>query len=155
MAWHYAWRLAGHQVAFCASGEMAKSIQKHGYKVCATPPTTMFGLPVLISRILEQRSQRLSLPVKPGKSIGSIWMVMVLSGLGRARYLKTLVEAQRKAPCDFRADAIFTDVDPVAFITAEAERLPMSVRLLTIECRKIFRMHVLTIIRFVIIIALK
>ena len=125
VALHDAACRAGHQVAFCASGEMAAGLKKHGYIVYSTPPTSMFGLPAPVSRILEQRSQRMSIPVRPGKSIGSLWMVMFLSGLGRAGYLKKLVEAQRAAVRDFQADAIFTDIDPAAYLTAAIERLPM------------------------------
>lgn len=116
----------GHQVAFCASGAMAEGLKKHGYAIYPTPPTTMLGLPAPISRILEQRSQRVSLPVKPGQSIGSLWLVMYISGLGRAEYLRRLVAAQRAAVRDFQPDALFTDIDPGAYLTAAVENLPLA-----------------------------
>ena len=119
-------RRAGHQVAFCSSGGMAEGLKKHGYTVYPTPPTTVFGLPAPLSRFIEQRSQHASLPVRDGQSIGSLWFVMFLSGLGRAGYLQALVEAQRAAARDFHADAIFTDIDPAAYLTAAIERLPMT-----------------------------
>ena len=63
VALYEAARRAGHQVAFCSSGGMAEGLKKHGYPVYPTPETSMFGLPAPISRILERRSQRMSLPV--------------------------------------------------------------------------------------------
>src|SRR5512133_2692616 len=74
-------RRAGHQVAFCSSGGMAEGLKKHGYTVYPTPPTTMFGLPAPLSRVIEARSQRVNIPVKDGRSVGSVWFVMFLSGL--------------------------------------------------------------------------
>ena len=35
---------AGHEVAFCASGELARTLRDHGYTVYDTPPSTMFGI---------------------------------------------------------------------------------------------------------------
>ncbi len=117
---------SGHQVAFCAAGEMAAALQKHGYPVYPMPQSTLLGLPAPLSRLIERRSQRTTIPVKPGTSIGSIWLILFFSGLGHAGYLSRLVEAQRAAARAFKADAIFTDVDPAAFLTAALERLAMS-----------------------------
>lgn len=118
-------RKAGHQVAFCSSGSMAEGLNKHGYQVYPTPPSTVFGLPAPLSRVIERRSQRVSLPVRDGQSVGNLWLLMLLSGLGRAAYLQQLVEAQRAAVRDFHADVLFTDIDPGAHLTAAVERLPM------------------------------
>ena len=41
---------AGHTVAFCAAGYLETTLRQHGYSVFSLPPTTMFGLPVAISR---------------------------------------------------------------------------------------------------------
>ncbi|NOZ28563.1 MAG: hypothetical protein GXP39_11000 [Chloroflexi bacterium] len=117
---------AGHEVAFCASGYLEDALRRHGYRVYAMPPTTMLGLPTALSRLLERRSQQLSLPVKPGKSIGSIWMVLFISGLARAGYLRRLVEEEIKAVQAFRADRLFTDLDPGAFLTAAVTGLPIA-----------------------------
>lgn len=117
---------AGHDVAFCAAGYLETNLKQRGYPVYPTPPTTMFGLPTLISRILEKRSQRTSLPIQPGASIGSWWIVLVLSGMARADYLRQLVQAELEAADDFRADALFTDGDPGAFLLAAVTGLPLA-----------------------------
>lgn len=61
-------KTAGHEVAFCAAGYIEQALRKRGYRVYSTPPTTMFGLPKPISRLIERRSQNVSPPVKPGTS---------------------------------------------------------------------------------------
>jgi len=116
----------GHQVAFCASGYLEHALQSHDYKVYSMPPTTMLGLPTPISRLLERRSQRASIPVKPGKSIGNIWLVLWMSGYAWANYLRRLVEAEIQAADAFRADRIFTDLDPGAFLTAVVTGIPLA-----------------------------
>ncbi len=126
VALYEAARKAGHQVAFCSSGGMAEGLKKHGYRVYPTPETTMFGLPAPISRLIERRSQHVNIPVRDGQSVGSLWLLMILSGLGRSGYLRALVEAQRAAVRDFHADAIFTDIDPGAHLTAAVEGLPIA-----------------------------
>ena len=117
---------AGHEVAFCASGPLETAIRRHGYRVFSTPPSTMLGLPAPISRIIERRSQRVSLPVRSGRAIGSIWLVLVISGLARAGYLRRLVGAEMKAARTFRANALFTDLDPGAFLLATVAALPLA-----------------------------
>lgn len=117
---------AGHTVAFCASGELEAVLRQRGYTVYPTPPSTLFGLPESLSRRMEARSQRVSLPVPPGKAIGNIWMVLALSGMARANYLKKLVEAERQAALDFAANALFTDLDPGAFLLARIVDLPIA-----------------------------
>lgn len=67
--------IAGHVVAFCATGHIEQALRERGYRVYASPPTTMFGLPKPISRLIERRSQQASPPVKPGTSFGNIWIV--------------------------------------------------------------------------------
>jgi len=116
----------GHQIAFCASGYLEKSLRNRGYKVYPMPSTTMLGLPKLLSRVIEHRSQRASIPVKPGKSIGSIWLVFWMSGYGRANYMRLLVEAEIQAAKDFRADKIFTDLDPGAYPTSVVTGIPLA-----------------------------
>ena len=116
----------GHQVAFCASGYLEHALQSRDYKVYSMPPTTMMGLPTPMSRLLERRSQRVSIPVKPGKSIGNIWLVLWMSGYARANYLRHLAEAEIQAADVFRADRIFTDLDPGAFLTAVVTGIPLA-----------------------------
>lgn len=117
---------AGHQVAFCASGYLERVLRQRGYPVYATPPSTMFGLPAPLSRVIEARSQHASLPVKPGRSVGSIWLVFILSGFGRTAYLRQLVSAEIDAARAFQANALFTDLDPGAFVLAAVAGLPIA-----------------------------
>jgi UDP:flavonoid glycosyltransferase YjiC (YdhE family) len=116
----------GHQVAFCASGYLEQTLQGRGYQVYPMPPTTMLGLPTPISRLLEKRSQRASIPVKPGKSIGNIWLVLWMSGYARGNYLRRLVKAEIEAAEAFQADRIFTELDSGAFLTAAVTGIPIS-----------------------------
>jgi UDP:flavonoid glycosyltransferase YjiC (YdhE family) len=119
-------RQAGHDIAFCAAGTLEAHLRKRGYTVYPAPPTTMLGLPTLISRFLEQRSQHASLPVQPGVSIGNWWMVLVLSGMARADYLRRLVQGELEAAEDFHADTLFTDGDPGAFVLASVTGMPLA-----------------------------
>jgi len=116
----------GHRVAFCAAGYLAQTLQHRGYKVYSMPATTMLGLPKPLSRLMEWRSQRAAIPVRPGKAIGNIWLVLWLSGYARPTYLRRLVEAEVQAANDFGADRIFTDLDPGAFLTAAVTGIPLA-----------------------------
>jgi len=117
---------AGHAVAFCASGSLEGSLRQRGFKVYSMPEPTMFGLPKPISKWIEKRSQRASIPVKPGKSVGSIWFVLTLSGMANPDYLERLVKAERQVAADFDAEMLFTDLDPGAFMLASIMKLPIA-----------------------------
>ena len=117
---------AGHQVAFCASGQLESALRQRGYQVFTTPPATMFGLPPALSGMLERRSQSASLPVRSGRDVGSLWMVMLACGMARASYLRRLVEVERDAATAFGADALFTDLDPGAYLLARVTGLPIA-----------------------------
>ncbi len=117
---------AGHTVAFCAAGALAMNLQRRKYLVYPIPATTMLGLPAPLAHILERRSQQTTLPVKSGRSIGNIWLVLTISGQARHRYLRHVVAAELHAVHAFQPDAIFTDLDPAAFLTARIARLPMA-----------------------------
>ena len=117
---------AGHRVAFCASGYLERTLRERGFQVYATPPTTMLGLPKSMSRFLERRSQRASIPVRPGTSIGNIWLVLLFSGFARSGFLRRLTQAEMDAAEDFGADHIFTDLDPGAFLMARVTGLPIA-----------------------------
>lgn len=119
-------RQAGHDVAFCAAGYLETNLKQRGYAVYSAPPTTMLGLPTLISRILEQQTLPISLPIQAGGSIGNWWMVLVMSGMARADYLRRLLQVELEAADDFRADALFTDSDPGAFLLASVTGLPLA-----------------------------
>jgi UDP:flavonoid glycosyltransferase YjiC (YdhE family) len=117
---------AGHEVAFCAAGYLEQALQKRGYRVYPTPPTTMFGLPRPISRLIERRSQHVSPPVKPGTSVGNIWLVLLATGMANARHIRHLVEAEIEATEDFQADRLFTDLDPGAYLVSAITGLPLA-----------------------------
>jgi UDP:flavonoid glycosyltransferase YjiC (YdhE family) len=117
---------AGHRVAFCASGYLERTLRERGFQVYAMPPTTMLGLPKSISRLLERRSQRAAIPVKPGTSIGNIWMVLLISGFARSGFLRQLTQAEMDAAEDFGADHIFTDLDPGAYLMAHLTGMPIA-----------------------------
>jgi Glycosyl transferases, related to UDP-glucuronosyltransferase len=108
----------GDEVAFCASGTLSDRLRAAGLRVYSVPQATMFGLPLSVSRLMEKRSQRASLPVKEGRSIGSVWFVLKLSGMTGRSYLSRLVDAQLDAIERFRPDALFTEMDPGAFLTS-------------------------------------
>lgn len=118
-------RARGHETAFCASGPLADRIEAQGWRVYRTPASTLFGLPKPLSRILEARSQDATLPVRPGRSVGSIWLVLLLSGMASHRYLRRLVDAELAAARDFRADALFTEIDPGAFLVSKIAGIPL------------------------------
>jgi UDP:flavonoid glycosyltransferase YjiC (YdhE family) len=118
-------RRAGHPVAFCAAGYLEASLRQRGYPVFPIPPTTMFGLPAPLSRWIERRSQRVSLPVKPGRSIGSIWFVLALSGMARAGYLRRVVAAEIQAP-PVRSGRAVHRPDPGVLSTATVTGLPIA-----------------------------
>ncbi len=119
-------RKAGHEVACCASGYLADALKKRGYRVYVTPHTTLFGLPQGMSERMERQSQRRTIPVKPGRDVGSMWLVFALSGYARAGYMKQLVKAQLAAVNEFQPDIIFTDHDPAAAITGKIADLPVA-----------------------------
>ena len=119
-------RDAGHAVAFCASGYLQGVLADRGYRVFSIPSATMLGLPPSLSRIIEKRAPRATPPVRPGKSIGSVWLVLVFSGFARGKYLRDLVRTEIRAVNDFRADRIFTDLDPGAFLAAAVTGVPLA-----------------------------
>lgn len=109
----------GHEVAFCASGPITGRLEAAGHKVYVMPQATMFGLPEGISRRLAARSQNASIPVPQGRSVGSVWFVLKLSGMTGYPYLSRLVEAELDAVGDFKPDLLFTEMDPGAFIVSK------------------------------------
>jgi UDP:flavonoid glycosyltransferase YjiC (YdhE family) len=116
----------GHQIAFVASGPLADDLRRHGYTVYAAPASTLLGLPRPIARIIERRSQHVTLPVRPGKSIGNLGLVYLMSGLARASYLHQELKAELDAVKDFQPQALFTDLDPGAYILAKITGLPIA-----------------------------
>jgi UDP:flavonoid glycosyltransferase YjiC (YdhE family) len=119
-------RAAGHQVAFCAAGFVENTLRRHGYQVYSIPPTTMFGLPKPLSRLIERRSQFIRPPVKPGQSVGSIWLVLLATGVANHRHVRRVVKAVIRAIEDFHADKLFTELDPGAYLAAAVTGVPLA-----------------------------
>lgn len=117
---------AGHTVAFCAAGDLGHAIRARGYTLYEMPATSFLGLPRRLARPLAARSQQVSLPVRPGRTIGNVWLILLLSGMTRARYLKRLVAAQLAASQAFQPNLLFTDLDPGAFLLAQVTGLPIA-----------------------------
>lgn len=117
---------AGHEVAFCASRDLAKTLEQRQFHVYPIPDRGMFGLPRPFSRRIARRAKNARMPIPAGRSIGNIWRVLVMSGMARAKYLRLLVEAQIEAARAFQPDALFTDLDPGAFLTAVICNLPIA-----------------------------
>jgi UDP:flavonoid glycosyltransferase YjiC (YdhE family) len=116
----------GHQVAYCAGRELADRLQRTGNRVFVMPASTMLGLPRPVSRLLESRSQEMALPVKPGRGIGSIWLVLLFSGMTGRRYLQRLVEAELAAVSEFMPDLLFTEMDPGAILASRITGVPLA-----------------------------
>ncbi|MCK2212436.1 hypothetical protein MF672_001275 [Actinomadura sp. ATCC 31491] len=116
----------GDKVAFCGSGYVEESLRGLGHRVYPMPAATMLGLPRPLSRRIKDRAQQHALPIGPGRSVGSIWTVLAATGMARARYLRRLVDAQLHAAADFRAEALFADLDPGAYVTAAIARIPIA-----------------------------
>lgn len=118
---------AGHEVRFCAAGGQADTLRQHGLTVHDLPPAGLFGLPQPASRFLSQCMQRLTPPARVGKSIGDIWLILVLAGYGGSGYLRRCVEGILAVVDDYRPDVLFTDLDPAAFVVAHLTGRPIAV----------------------------
>lgn len=118
---------AGHEVAVCASGYLAKAFEKQRFKIYPVPENHRFSLPRLLSRRTARRSHDAVSPVPPRRDNGNIWMILAKSGMARPRFLRQVVEAQIEAVRDFNPDALFTDIDLGAVLTARVCGLPLAV----------------------------
>jgi hypothetical protein len=119
-------RARGHDVAFCASGYLADRLKKLEYKVYPIPETTMFGLPKPLSDLFAARSQDMAPPIPPGRSFGSIWLVLMMTGMAGYGYLRRLVKAELDAVDAFRPDILFTEIDPGALLVSRIRGIPIS-----------------------------
>jgi UDP:flavonoid glycosyltransferase YjiC (YdhE family) len=117
---------AGHEVAFCASGPLVGALRERSRRVYEVPAPTMLGLPPRLSVRLERRVARGRLPVPEGRAAGSIWTVLAASGYSRAGFLRAVVAAERAAANEFGATALFTDLDPAAFLLAAITGIPIA-----------------------------
>lgn len=116
----------GHEIAFAASGSLAKQLQEHAFPVFTVPEPTLLGLPRAFSDRIAAHSQKAQIPVKPGKEVGNFWFVLTFAGLAQPAYLQRLVQAQLAAIEQFHADFLFTDADPAAYLTAIISGLPVA-----------------------------
>ncbi len=119
-------RVAGHEIAFCASGYVESTLRQRDYRVFPLPSPTMFGLPGPVSRLLERRSQRATIPIPPGRSFGSLWFIYLLTGMAQPAYLRRLLTAEIMAAHAFWPDVLFTDVDPGAYLLSYVTGLPLA-----------------------------
>ncbi len=115
----------GHEVEFCATGHVKDLIERKKFPVRLMPEPTLFGLPRILSRIVEKRSQRIRIPFRDGKSAGSVWFVYYLTGMMNARYLSRLVSAELAAISEFKPDLIVTELDPGAYLSARISGVPI------------------------------
>jgi UDP:flavonoid glycosyltransferase YjiC (YdhE family) len=117
---------AGHEVAVCSSGYLAKALEKRPLKIYPIPESRRFSLPRPFSRRRLRRPKDALPPLPSRLDDGNIWKVLAKSGIARPRLLRQLVQAQIEAVRDFNPDALFTDLDPGAFLTAEICGLPLA-----------------------------
>ncbi|MGI6377112.1 MAG: glycosyltransferase [Anaerolineae bacterium] len=117
---------AGHRVAFCASGYLAGNLRGRGYRVYPMPAPTLFGLPRWCAALVARAMAQMTATAWLGRLLGSIWGVLFFSGVIAPRYLGRLVSAELRAARDYHTDAIFTDLDPAAFIVARSLNVPVA-----------------------------
>ena len=115
----------GHDVAFCAIKKNQHVITQQNFKVYTVPEPTFLGLPKHLSRFIGKRIGRQTLPIRSGKSVGSIWLVLFLTGMAKPGYLEDLVGTQLEAVKDFKPNAIFTELDPSAYLVSEITGIPL------------------------------
>ena len=117
---------AGHRVAFCAAGSLADNLRERGYRVYSTPEPCPLGLPRPLGCPIAWFVRRVITPAHRRRILGSVWSVLSFSGLANARYLRQLMAAELSAARDFQPDAIFTDLDPCAFIVGACLSVPVA-----------------------------
>lgn len=116
----------GHQIAFCCPVKLAESIQAEGFSVYITPESTLLGLPVWLSRFLAPGIMNKPVKFKKGKSIGNIWLVLILMGMISRRFSQTLVARELEAVREFQPDILFTELDPGAYIVSRISGIPLA-----------------------------
>ena len=117
-------RQKGHEVAFCAAGHVKDSIEAKGFKIYEIPGCTLFGLPKWISdRLLKKPNKKLP-PIREGKMLGNVWMLLTAMGYASRRQLKSIVQEEILAAKDFCADLILTEMELGACATAQITEIP-------------------------------
>jgi hypothetical protein len=115
----------GHDVAFVASGRVADAVDAKGYVVHRADQPEMFGLAPALSRRIARKSEHAEIPVREGRSIGSVWFVFWLSGLLKEDYLSRLVTFESAVARGYKAELLVTEMDLGAYITAEVTGIPL------------------------------
>jgi len=116
----------GHEVAFTASGPLSERLENLGWQVFRSPEPSFLGLPGPISRLVARSAHERSPPIRPGRSFGSIWLVLWFTGVSSRRFLRRSVAAQLAAVEEFRPDLLFTEIDPGAFVVSRVARIPIA-----------------------------
>ena len=78
-----------------------------------------------LSRRIARRSERAQIPVREGRSVGSVWFVFWLSGLLKEEYLSRLVTFESAVARGYKADLLVTEMDLGAYITAQVTDIPL------------------------------
>lgn len=120
---HY--KKKGNEVAFCASGYVAKKIREKGFEVFEMPEPTFMGVPRFLSDKLSKKTSNMTPPFKEGRDYGSLWFVFLISGLLSRGTLVSLVKSEINAVEDFKPDFLFTEMDIPAFFTSQVLNLPL------------------------------
>jgi hypothetical protein len=116
----------GHDVVFCASGKMCQFLRERHYNTFPIPEPTFLGLPKCLSRFVEKRFGNGPPSFISGKSVGNIWLVLVLLGMTKSRFIKELVKIQLNAVKAFQPDVLFTELDPAAYLVSQITGIPLS-----------------------------
>jgi UDP:flavonoid glycosyltransferase YjiC (YdhE family) len=122
----HAAKSAGHAVAFCAAGSLAERLRAVGFEVFGMPESTFLGLPRPLSNLIAKRGPNAALPIGPGRSLGSIWLVLFFSGTVGYGYLSRLVEEELRAVRTFQPDVLFTEFEPAAFLVSRITGIPIA-----------------------------
>lgn len=115
----------GHSVAYCASGEVYQRFKEKGRTVYEIPEPTLLGLPPFFSSLMIKLINTFRPPVRRGKSFGNIWLVLLLMGVIRKKYLTRLVSAEISAIETFKPDVLFTELDPAAYLVSDIKNIPL------------------------------
>ncbi len=119
-------RSAGHEVAYCATAKLAPALAARGFPVYPVPEPTILGLPRGLSALVARRLNAARVPVPAGRSFGNIWMVLLLTGLGKPALMCALLEAELAAARSFSPDVLCTELDPAVYLVSEITGIPLA-----------------------------
>ena len=116
----------GHQVAFCCQKKLASPLIAQGFTVYEVPESTVLGLPEWISDKIAKKMMEQRFPVKEGKSIGNIWLVLTMMGMASKKFANLLVKKEMEAVDHFKPDVLFTEMDPAVYLVSEISGIPLA-----------------------------